>query len=148
MTYWLYITNSANWRVTRETSILGASERHRNALARMNTGDKCLVYVKSEKTDGDVIGSQVVGEYEITSKLFEDTKKIFKAPTDSSFEVFRLRINLKPLKVLENPIKFKPLVPALTFIKNKKKWSLGMRGKAVIQIPKNDYNFILSKTNQ
>jgi predicted RNA-binding protein len=145
MAFWLYITNSANWEVTRKTNVLGASERHRNALSRMNAGDKCLVYVKSELSDGDVVEPQIVGEYEVASKLFEDSKKIFQAPTNESSEVFGLRIKLKALKVLENPIKFKPLVPKLTFIKNKTKWSLSLRGRAVVQIPKNDFELILSR---
>jgi predicted RNA-binding protein len=146
MAYWLYITNSANWGVTRETNVLGASERFRHTLSRMNAGDKCLVYVKSEVSNGDVVEPQIVGEYEVASNLFEDSKKIFQAPPNNSLEVFGLRIKLKPLKVLENPIKFKPLVPKLTFIKNKTQWSVSIRGRAVVQIPKSDFEHILSKS--
>lgn len=110
----------------------------------MNTGDKCLVYVKSEARGGEVVEPQIVGGYEVASSLFEDNKKIFQAPVGSS-EVFGLRIKLKLLKMLENPVKFKPLVPMLTFIKNKKKWSLYIRGRAVVKIPEEDYKFILSR---
>jgi predicted RNA-binding protein len=113
----------------------------------MNTGDRCLVYVKSEVNAGEVVEPHIVGEYEVASKLFEDSEKIFQPPPDNSLEVFKLRIKLNPLKVLENPIKFKPLVPKLTFIKNKSNWSLSIRGRAIVQIPKNDFELILSKTN-
>jgi predicted RNA-binding protein len=114
----------------------------------MTTGDKCLVYVKSEVSNGDVKEPQIVGEYEVASNLFEDNKRIFQTPTYLPSEVFRFRIKLKRLKVLEKPTNFKPLVPELTFIKNKKRWALSIRGRAVVRIPKHDYELILSRTKR
>ncbi len=147
MTCWLYITNSANWRVTKETNILGASQQYRKALSRMNKSDKCLIYVKRELSGRQVIEPQIVGAYEVATTVFEDSRKTFEAPANLPLETFSLRIKLKPLRVLENSIKFKPLVPELTFIKNKNRWPLSLRGRAVVKIPKHDYEFILSKTN-
>lgn len=143
MAYWIYVTNFDNWEVTKETNILGASKRHRNALTRMNEGDACLVYVKSERRS-ERVGPAIVGQYEVASKLFEDNKKIFHAPSLLPAETFSLRIRLKPIRVLESPIKFKPLVPNLTFIKNKERWSLSVRGRAVVEIPERDYRTILA----
>ena len=137
------------------TSIIGKSlkrqmssahtKEYKKALARMQEGDKCLVYMKSERRGDDILEPQIVGEYEVASKLFVDTKKIFQSPTDSPFEKFPLRIKLKPLAILEIPILFKPLVPKLNFIKNKRNWAVSIRGKAVIEIPESDYKIISSQ---
>jgi predicted RNA-binding protein len=147
MAFWLYITNSHNWRVTRNTNILGASEKHRNTLSRINEGDTCLVYVISERSGGEMIGSHIVAEYRVVSKVFEDDDKIFQAPETTPSEGFRLRMRLEPMRIFENPISFKPLVPKLVFIKNKQRWSLNIRGRAVVEVPKHDYMIIAGQAN-
>ena len=53
-------------------------------------------------------------------------------------------INLKPLRIFQTPVEFKPLIPKLKFIKNKKKWSGHLMGKAMREIPKEDYELIMS----
>jgi predicted RNA-binding protein len=145
MNHWLYITNSDNWKVTKETNILGASTRYRNALSRMQIGDKCLVYVIGGRSDGEKTLARIVGEYRVASKTFHDSTKIFKAPTYTPAEIFNARIKLKPLNIFKKPIAFKPLVSQLAFIKNKQRWSLHIRGRAVVEIPKDDYSLITSK---
>jgi predicted RNA-binding protein len=142
MAFWLYTTNAHNWEVTKKTNILGASEKHRNALSRINEGDRCLVYVIGERNGGETVGSHLVAEYNVVSQVFEDDDKIFEAPAATPSEGFRLRIRLEPVRVFENPISLKPLVPKLGFIKNKQRWSLNIRGKAVVGIPKHDYRII------
>jgi predicted RNA-binding protein len=142
MAYWLYLTNFDNWKVTKATNILGASERHRGMLSRAQIGDKCLVYVMSENREGEIIPPKIVGEYSIASKLYEDETRIFKAPTYSPPQTFHLRLKLKPLNVFKDPIQFKPLVPRLSFITNKHRYSLHLKGKAIVKIPEGDYNLI------
>jgi predicted RNA-binding protein len=145
MNYWLYITNSENWKVTKETNTLGASTRYKNALSRMQIGDKCLVYVIGGRSDGEKTLPKIVGEYNVASKVFQDSTRIFKAPTNAPSEIFNLRIQLEPLNIFKDPIGFKPLVSQLAFIKNKQRWSLHIRGRAVVEIPEDDYSLIASK---
>jgi predicted RNA-binding protein len=145
MDYWLYITNSDNWQITKETNILGASERYRNALSYMKIGDKCLIYVMSERNKSEITQSKITGEYEVISNMFEESERIFHAPKSMPSEIFKLRIRLKPTNLFENPIEFKPLIQKLTFIKNKRRWSLSLRGRAIVPIQESDYMFILSK---
>jgi len=59
-------------------------------------------------------------------------------------ETFPLRIKLKPIKIFEKPVEFKSLIPKLKFITNKRKWSGHLMGKAMRQIPKEDYDIIMS----
>ncbi|MBP2145453.1 putative RNA-binding protein [Methanofollis sp. W23] len=43
-------------------------------------------------------------------------------------------------------MEFKPLIPDLKFIKNKKQWSGHIRGQAMRAIPEEDYAFIMKAT--
>ena len=99
--------------MTKQTNILGALARHENALSRVKKGDKCLVYVKGEVVVGERIDPKIVAQYKIASTVFEDNSKIFQAAAGMSQEVFKLRIRLKPIKVYEEPLEFKPLAPTL-----------------------------------
>ncbi len=144
MNYWLYITTADNWEATKKSNILGAADRHRNALSKMKNGDKCLIYVMSRWNAGQYIEPTVVAEYEVTSHVFEDSSEIFHSPVLASKEVFKQRVSLKPLKILETPVKFKPLVEKLSFIKNKRRWSLNIRGRAIVRLPEQDYSRIIA----
>jgi predicted RNA-binding protein len=62
---------------------------------------------------------------------------------NSGDEVFPLRIKLKTIEVFDPPVEFKPLIPKLTFIKNKTQWSGHIRGQAMRTIPEEDYEFIM-----
>ncbi len=88
--------------------------------------------------------SRIVGEYEVVSDVFKDSKRIFKTPPGMGNESFPYRIKLKPINVFKRPVEFKPLIPKLNFIKNKKKWSGHLMGKAMRQIPEEDYKLIIN----
>jgi predicted RNA-binding protein len=59
-------------------------------------------------------------------------------------EVFPLRLKLKRLNLSTQTIAFKPLIPKLSFIKNKKKWGGTLQGNALLKIPEQDYKLITS----
>ncbi len=144
MSYWIYVTNSDNWAVTKKTNILGASTRYKNTLSRVKKGDKCLVYVKAEIVAGERIDPKIVAQYEIASTVFEDRKKMFDTPPNSPDETFQLRLRLESVRIFEPPIEFKPLIPRLSFLPNKTNWTGPIRGRAMVQIPQSDYDCIIS----
>jgi predicted RNA-binding protein len=144
MAYWLYVTNFDNWNVTKETNILGVSEKFGKILSRVKKGDKCLIYLKTETVSRERYPPQVAGAYQIVSEVFKDSKVMFHAPYATSNETYGLRVRLEPLRLFELPIEFKPLVLRLAFITNKAKWFLNLRGRAMVAIPKSDYDLILS----
>jgi len=43
--------------------------------------------------------------------------------------------------VPERPLEFKPLVPRLSFIRNKERWSAYLR-RGIVEIPEEDYTLI------
>ena len=104
-----------------------------------------LIYVISTKKDDEVIPPRIMGVYEVASEVFKDSSRIFKPPARNKNETFPLRIKLKPVKIFEKPIDFKSLIPKLKFITNKKRWTGHIQGKAMREIPEEDYNLILSQ---
>ena len=136
MNYWIFITNPENWGVTKEKKVVGYAERYKNALSRVHKGDKCLIYVTKE--------SIVNGEYEIGSDVYDDEKSIFHAAPTAPTEVFPLRLKLKLVTSSPRQTDFKPLIPKLSFIKNKQKWAGTFQGNACLSIPEQDYRIIVS----
>jgi len=143
MTYWLCIANEENWKVIRERNIWGVPERHKNTITKVKPGDKLLIYLKQESIGGEVKPSRIVAAYEATSGVFRDSSRIFRSPPGMGDEIFPLRVKLKPVKIFDKPIEFKPLIPKLKFIKNRQKWSGHLMGKAMREIPEEDFKLIL-----
>ncbi|ADC64353.1 protein of unknown function DUF55 [Ferroglobus placidus DSM 10642] len=145
MAYWLCITTEENWKVIREKNVWGVPERHRNTIAKVKPGDKLLIYLKQEKIGDEIKEPRIVAVYEVVSEPFRDSTKIFKTPKGMGSETFPLRIKIKPIKIFDKPIEFKPLIPKLKFITNKKKWSGHLMGKAMREIPEDDFRLITEK---
>ena len=145
MTHWLCITNEENWQVIRKRNIWGVAERHRNTIARVKPGDRCLIYVKQERKKDTVVEPRIVAAYEVASEVFRDASRIFRAPPGMGHESFPWRIKLKPLKIFSTPLSFKPLIPELRFITNKKRWSGHLMGKAMREIPEEDFELIMNR---
>ncbi len=142
MKYWLCITTEENWEVIKEKNVFGVPERHRNTVEKVNPGDKLVIYLKQERTKDKIVEPRIIAIYEAVSKAFRDSTRIFKAPKRMRKESFPLRIKLKPIKIFEKAIEFKPLIPKLKFITNKKKWTGHLMGKAMREIPEEDFELI------
>ncbi len=145
MTNWLCITTEENWKVIKEKNIWGVAERHRNTIARVKPGDKVLIYVKQERKKDEIVEPRIVAAYEVASEVFRDARRIFKTPRGMGSESFPWRIKLKPLKIFTKPVDFKALIPELKFIRNKKRWSGHLMGKAMREIPEEDFEIIMNR---
>jgi len=143
--YWLCVTNEENWKVVRRKNLWGVPERHRNAISKVKKGDKLLFYIKQGKGKDAIKEPVVAGIFEADSEFFRDNSKIFKVPKGMRDEIFPFRIRLKPIKIFEKPLKFKPLIPELKFITNKQRWSGHLMGKAMINIPEDDFKLVLKR---
>jgi predicted RNA-binding protein len=137
MKYWLCVTNQENWEVIKERNIWGVEERHRNTISKVKLGDRLLIYVMGTKKDDESLPPRIVAAYEAVSEVFIDSSRIFKG------KVYPLRIRLRPIAVFSKPLDFKELVPKLNFIKNKRIWVGHIRGKAMREIPKGDFETVL-----
>lgn len=143
MARWLAISNRANWDVVRKKHVWGVPRRNKNIIARVNAGDTVLIYVSQEKKDDDILPSSVVGEFVVTSEAYEDHTTIFTVPPHMVKEDFPYRITLSPVRTFDPPVEFKPLIPQLGFITNKKMWTGHIR-VAMRTIPEEDYQLITS----
>ena len=145
MIRWLAISNRENSDVVIKKKIWGVSKRYVNAISKVAIGDSILVYVGQKIVNKEIIPAAITGAFEVTSTVYEDTTSIFTAPnTLLGDEIFPLRIKLKPILIFKEPVIFKPLIPKLKFIKNKKMYTGSYRGKAMRVIPEEDYQLILS----
>lgn len=138
---WLCISTRANDEITRKKNIWGVAERYSNTITRVKKGDTLLMYTMQEIVDREPILSAVTGIYETVSEFYEDRSPLFVTPKALGNEVFPLRIKVKPIKIFTEPIPFKPLVPELSFIKNKVMWSGSIR-TAMRVIPEEDFQRI------
>jgi predicted RNA-binding protein len=142
MTYWLCITTQENWEIIKEKNLWGVPERHKNAISRVKPGDLLLIYVKQRGVGKEIEGPKVVAVYEAVSEVFRDSSRIFKSPPEMGNEAFPLRVRLRPVKIFEEPVDFKKLIPDLKFIENKRKWTGHLMGKAMREIPEEDFKLI------
>jgi len=143
-TRWLCISTRTNDEVTRKKQIWGVAKRFVNTIGRVKKGDTLLMYTTHEIVDREVIPSAIAGIYEALSEVYEDESPVFVTPKALGNEVFPLRIKVKPVKVFAKPIAFKPLVPEMSFIKNKVMWSGSIR-TAMRVIPEEDYQRIVKE---
>jgi predicted RNA-binding protein len=142
MTRWLCMADRANAAVAKVRLVWGVPVRYRNTMAKVHIGDTFLIYARQDHAGGEVKPSAVMGAYEVVSAPFEDATPIFAAPPFLPGEVFPIRVKLRPLPEITAPVEFKPLVPELSFIKNKVMWSGSIRG-AMRMIPEQDYQRIV-----
>lgn len=120
-------------------------KRHINTITGTKPGDTLLIYVGQQVVDKKTtFPPAITGCFEITSAVYEDSSRIFTTPPSLGDEIFPLRINLRPVKIFDPPIEFKPLIPKLAFITSKKQWSGHIRGQAMRTIPEEDYRLIMS----
>lgn len=141
---WLCISTRANDEVTRKKLVWGVAKRFANTISRVKKGDTLLMYTMQENVNREVIPSAVTGIYEVSSDVYEDNSPIFVTPKALGSEVFPLRVKVKPVKIFKEPIIFKPLVPKMTFIKNKTMWSGSIR-TAMRVIPEEDHQRIVNE---
>ncbi|MEM2189951.1 MAG: EVE domain-containing protein [Archaeoglobaceae archaeon] len=144
MAFWLCITTEENWEIIKNKNIWGVPERHKNTISKVKNGDRLLIYLKQERKDDEIKEPRIVAEFEATSEVFKDSSRIFKSPKGMGNEIFPLRIKIKPVEIFIEPIDFKSLIPKLDLIKNKKKWTGHLMGKAMREISEKDYATIIS----
>ena len=136
--YWLCITNEENWRVVKEKLIWGVSDRYERRISGVSKGDILVFYVKPKR---------IGGIFKAASGPYKDKSRIFSSEGFRPEEVFPNRVRLEPLLVPDEPIPFEPLVPKLSFIKNKTKWTGHLRG-AMRSIPEEDYEIIRAEVEK
>jgi len=138
---WLCVTSEDNWRVIREKNIWGVGEKFRKTIERVKPGDKFVFYVVQTQKEDQIIPSRIVGVFEAVSEPYRDGSRIFKSKSKGGETIYPYRVKLKPIKIFDEPIEFKKLIPKLSFIRNKDKWT-GYVRLPMRKIPEEDYQLI------
>ena len=144
MTHWIASSNRENAKILDTKRVWGVPRRNRTLMHRVKPGDTILMYVRQEKEDDTILSSAITGAYEVVSEPYEDHSRLFTTPPHMGDEVFPFRMKVRPVAVFAEPLEFKPLIPDLTFITNKKMWSGHLR-QAMREIPEEDYRLILKR---
>ncbi|MFY9194129.1 MAG: EVE domain-containing protein [Methanoculleus sp.] len=144
MTHWIASSNRANAEVLDREHIWGVPKRNKSIMHRVKPGDTLLIYIRQEKVDDATLPSAIAGVYEVASEPYEDHTRLFLTPPHMGDEVFPYRMRVQPVAVFSEPLEFKPLIPDLKFITNKRMWSGHLR-QAMRTIPEEDYQLILRR---
>mgnify|MGYP000518808956 CR=1 FL=1 len=130
--YWLCILTPENYKTVKEKLVWAVKDRHKNVIAQVKPGDKLVMYVIGEK--------KIKGIYEVTSELYREETEIF---WDG---IFPNRVRIKPLKLNDEGIDIKELVPELKLFKRTDaKWAEILRGRAMIELNAEDCERIKRK---
>ena len=141
---WISISNRENAKISQQKKQWGVAKRYIKTIINVKKGDTILMYTRQETINKVKMPSSIMGIFEVTSEMFEETNPLFTVPLNMGTEVFPLRIKIKPIEIFLNPIEFKPLISSLSFITNKEMWSGSIR-TAMRQIPESDYQKIIKK---
>ena len=131
MAYWICVVNDENWAIVKNQHVWGVSKRWQRTINRVKKGDLLVFYI---------IPKRIGGIFEVISDPYYDESQIFY-PVKTREEKFPYRVRVKPILVLGKPIDFTPLVPRLSFIRNKQRWSAPLR-RAMFEISEEDYRII------
>ena len=132
MGYWLCVTNEENWEVIKSKHVWGVPSTCRAIIEMVREGDILVFYIKP---------ARIGGAFEVVSRPYEDQSRIFSTKGFSSDERFPYRVRITPLILPDSPIEFKPLIPKLKFIVNKRNWGAYIR-RAMIPLSRGDYEVI------
>lgn len=147
--YWLCILDRENWDVVQKERIWGVTERHRNTIMKTKIGDQLLFYLIGERVEGRKLESAIGGQAEVISKVYEDTKRIFKSDAYKGIgRIFPLRIKLSCMRSFGEGIPFRPLITELEFIENRGRWGGHIQGRAMRIISENDYRTIIESSSK
>lgn len=137
MRTWLCILNRANFEVVKEKGIWGVSELHKSEILKTSPGDLCAFYLTAEFSGTKRKESVIGGIFEISSNPYEDGSDIFPSKKNPG-ERYPFRVKLNKIIIFEPELPFKQIIPELSFIKNKDKYSGHLLGRAMRIIPEGD----------
>jgi len=141
MASWLCILNRDNFEIVKKKLVWGVALRHSGQLAKAKPGDKCAFYLIGEDSGNEFKSPSIGGILEIISDMYEDTSNIFPSKIRAG-ENYPYRVRLKPINIFKDELLFKPLIPILVFITNKKHYGGYLMGKAMRSIPDRDMKLI------
>jgi len=133
--YWIIVASRDHANRGVEGGFVQANHGKKAALQRMRMGDWIVFYCPKETFKGKVPCRKFTGLGEIADD------RIYQGEMDTGLPPFRKDVTFSQ-KMKETSIE--PLIPDLSFIKNKKSWGYVFRF-GLVEIPRDDFLRIASK---
>jgi predicted RNA-binding protein len=128
--YWLLITSRSNWCRLQVRNEWAFSDKSSLLTKKIHLEDRAIVYLGKE---GAGVASAIGGSIRFIGKPFR------LAGGDLFDQVYPIRVPTKVTRILEHPVPFRPLVPCVEFIANKRSWGSYFQGRAAIKMAENDF---------
>jgi predicted RNA-binding protein len=132
--YWIIAASEDHVMRGVSLGIAQAGHGKRPGLARMHKGDMMVYYSPKARFDG----SEALHAFTAIGEIVDD--EIFQVEETPDFNPFRRRVHY----IKTGEVRIEPLVPELTFIRNKKSWGYAFRF-GLLEIPKDDFDRIREK---
>ena len=129
--HWIGVISRAHAHIGVEGGFIQLNHGKKAPLQRLHAGDYILIYSpRDAHPDGDVLQ-----HFTAIGKVI--TGDIYQAEMTPDFKPYRLDVGF--LGCHETPIK--PLIPKLSFVKNKARWGAAFRF-GQLKIPLDDFKII------
>lgn len=137
MNYWMLVSSPENFEISRALGfrVAGMKSRHKKKAEAVEVGDKVIFYM----TKIGCFGATA----EVTSRYYEEGKKIWSS--DKTSETYPFRFSIKPEVILNKDefVKSDEVGERLEYVKKwpKEHWKLAFQGN-VHRLPEVDYRLI------
>ena len=132
--YWIVVSSRDHVQRAVEQGICQVGHGREAPLKRMNAGDWVVFYSSRERYGG----VERCRRFSAIGKIKDGP--VYQVRVNENFAPFRRRVEFYPCS--EAPIE--PLVPLLSFIRNKKSWGYLFRS-GLVRIPRQDFLSIASR---
>jgi len=148
MKYWLYITTLDNWTISNTEKIIGFSEKNAKLTTKISKGDKGIFYIKCYGGSEKIKDPIVLASFSIDTDFYFDNQELFTTPKNMISQKFPYRYKINNVKIFKQQVKMKNLVNNLTFFKNKKRWGTHLMGRVMVELNKDDFNYIVNSSDK
>jgi predicted RNA-binding protein len=132
--YWIIVASKNHVMRGIEGGFCQANHGKEAPLRRMKRGDWIVFYSPKEIFEGNVPSRRFTALGEIRDD------SMYQVQLSDDFRPFRMDVKFTTI----NEVAIEPLIPELTFIRNKKSWGYVFRF-GMIEIPRNDFLIIAKK---
>ncbi len=132
--YWILVASKDHVMRGVSLGIAQAGHGKRSGIARMHSGDMVIYYSPKVRYGGD----EVLHAFTAIGEIADE--EMFQVKETPDFKPFRRKVLYKTT----GEVRIAPLIPDLTFIRNKRSWGYPFRS-GLFEIGKDDFDRISAK---
>jgi predicted RNA-binding protein len=132
--YWIIVASKDHVMRGIPYGIAQAGHGKRSGIARMHKGDKVVYYSPKVSFDGD----EALHAFTAIGEIADE--EVFAVEESPDFKPFRRKVHYSKT----GDVGIVPLIPDLTFIRNKRSWGFAFRA-GLLEIGKEDFDRISAR---